>query len=334
MRHGWGARTLAVLLAAYGAACATGCSNVITVRAEVLRPARVPLRVFPRIVVVPSDDAASQRLGQRLIAHLQTGRSIVERASESRSERMLSRGSLPRGTVVVRVRAVLTESERSVVTRRQTIECGPLGCWDEHRDRIEAVVLIEGHVVLTVLDGPSGRSLQRQVVSAEEVGRDVLGMRLRVFERLVTSTAELVDQRTELVDIELLPVESRAVHAALDAIQSGAWARGRSLLELVVRSSAFTSWTAEQRALVHYDLGQAHRFDPSVPPDVRFERASESLGAAVRLDPQRRFAEALEALETQRRSQNLVIEQRDAASHNFRIASEDDGIPPPPASYR
>ena len=323
-------------IAVLGAFGVGGCTAVFAVGADVARPATVPLRVFPRIVVVAEATPESDRLGSRLVTHLEAGRSTVERASAGLTERQLAEGTLPPGTAVVVVHAILTQRDRSIIARRQTLECGPLGCQSSRRNRIEATTVVTGHAVLTVFDGSSGRNLQRETVTTEEVGRDALGMRLRVFEQLVTLTGELVDQRTEHVTIELLPSESEGVRAALLAIEHGEWPRGRALLEAVAASSAFAMLPPEERALVLYDLGQAHRFDESVPADVRFARASESLRAALLLDPQTRFANALDELGAHRRSRQLLLAQREAESHNFRLAQEDgsEPIPSAPSSYR
>src|SRR5690606_33528910 len=151
--------------------------------------------------------------------------------------------------------------------------------------------------------------LQREVLTEEEVGEDVLGMRLRVVERLVTRAQRLIDQRTESVEVHLEEVEAEEVVAALERIRVGDWTRGREALERYVEGAGFAAQPDEVRARVLYDLGQARRFDTTIEAERRFARAGEAMRAAVRLRPQSRYATALAELAAHRRSRAMVLEQ-------------------------
>jgi len=101
-----------------------------------------------------------------------------------------------------------------------------------------------------------------------------------------------------------------------------------------VESSEFDELPREHRAVVLYDLGQVRRFDRSLPPEQRFERAAEALRAAVRLAPEPRYALALGDLQAHRRSRAMVREQHAAMAHNFRIGSgRGPDVPEPPDHY-
>lgn len=314
----------------------SACSNALTVRGEVVQPARVPVRAFPRILVVAGDGPESVLIARRLANHLAQSESTVRRVPAGAIDELRRAGRIEPATVIVHVRLELTRRDRTGWARRNSLSCGPLGCVQTNRNILQAVPVLSGRLIMTVLDGPSGRSLQRELVSDEESGPDVLAMRMRVIQRLTQRALELVDQRTEHVSVELRSIDHPAVREALGAIRTGGWTRGRRMLERFVGSSGFDALTVEQRALVLYDLGQARRFDRSVPADERFRRAAEALRRAVRLAPQSRYASALSELQAHRRSRRMVREQEEATAHNFRVAENPGArpVPDPPASYR
>ena len=315
---------------------ASACGSALTVRGDVVLPAQIPVRAFPRIVVTAQDTPESLRVAQRLVEHLARGESVVRSASESAIERLRRDGRIRRATAIVRVFVVLNEREQPGWGRIDGTDCGPLGCVEASRSSIVVIPVLTGQMTLTVIDGPSGRALLREQVDEEESGQDVLAMRMRVVERLVTRALELVDQRTERVAVQLHPIDHAAVRDALAAIRQGRWTRGRGMLERFVGSTSFEALRSEERALVLYDLGQICRFDRSLPADERFRRSAGALRRAVRLDPEIRYANALAELEAHRQSRALVHEQDDAMAHNFRIAEDPTGasVPDPPATYR
>lgn len=327
VRFGWAPLLLALTVG--------GCSTSMTVRGRVVHPAQVPVRVFPRILVIASDGAESEPLAAAIAAHLEGDGSLVRRGTAAEARALRERGELARGTILLHVDAALRDERRAGWTRSNRLECGPLGCVESTRPVMRYVPAVAGHAALTVFDGRTGRRLQRETVDAEEAGGDPMGMRLQVLGRLTERAIEMLDQRAEDVAIELHPTEAPEVQAALHAIRDGRWTHGRDLLEQYVGSEDFGALPDEERARVLYDLSQAHRFDPSVPVDVRFERASEALHAAVQLHPQDRYASALTELAAHRRARELVQAQEQARHHNFRVGRTDrDPVPEPPASYR
>lgn len=296
-----------------------GCSGALTVRGEVVRPARVPVRAFPRILVTATDDAESREIADNVAAHLTRGRSDVERVGRERIATLRTGGAIPRGAVVLEVRARLIESDRPGWGNRDELECGPTGCVESRRLELRDVPVLEGLLLVSVTDGPSARPLQRVELREEESGADVFGMRLRVLDRLGQAARALLDQRTEHVNVELLPIDRPEVARALDAVRSGDWRAARRALARFVRSDRFGALPADQRARVLYDLGQTLRFDPTLPAEARFDHAERALERAVRLAPEPRYARALADLESHRRSRAMVIEQAEAMAHNFEL---------------
>jgi len=206
---------------------------------------------------------------------------------------------------------------------------------DGRRTSVEDVPVLRARVVVTVQDGPSGRALQRVELREEESGTDVLAMRPRVIERIAARTLALVDQRVEQVPVHLYPVDLPPVRRALAALREGRWPDGRRMLAALVESEAFQALSREQRALVLYDLGQACRFDASLPPEQRFRQAGRALRAAVRLVPSPLYAQAIAELEQHRQSRAMVREQQEAMAHNFGLEVETaDSSPPIPPRYR
>ncbi len=302
---------------------------------SVVRPAQVPLRAFPRVVVVAPEDDESAQLAERLARHLDGGSAEIRTESEAAVELLRARGALGPGTVVVAVRAALARSDRPAWGRRDVLECGPLGCYESQRPIVQDLPVVVGRLRLTVTDGPRGHPLQHTAFAEEEAGPDVLGARLRVLERLGERMTALVDPRSERVVIDLAPVEVPAVRRALALVARGEWAHGAAILAEHVGSPEFRALPRADRARVLYDLGQARRFDPSLPPEERFASAAEALRAAVRLVPDTRYATAIAELDAHRRSRAAVRAQEEARTHNFRLArGEGEAVPEPPASYR
>jgi hypothetical protein len=311
-----------------------GCSGALTVHGEVVQPARMPVRAFPHILVTADDTDEARTVADAVARHLSGGRSRVQRLAPREVRALRAATRLPRASVVVRIGVELARHDRPQWARRRELDCGPLGCLESRRAYVRDTPVVVGHLVVTVVDGPSGRALQREELSEEESGVDVLGMRLRVLERLSERTRELVDQRAEAVAVELHPVDHPEVRAALEAIRGGDWSAGRRRLERLIASDAFSALPRRDRALVLYDLGQCRRFDSSLPAERRFDAAAEALRAAVNLVPEPRFAVALGELRAHRRSRDLVLEQHAAMAHNFRLArGEDADVPEPPSHY-
>lgn len=300
----------------------------------VVRPAAIPVRAFPRILVVAGNGDESAVVARRLAAHLDGSTSEVRTPTPDELAALRARGALRPGTVVVSVDAALVQDERATWGRRDTLDCGPGGCIESQRPAIQATPVVIGRVRITVTDGPSGRSLQREDLREEEVGPDVLGARLRVIERLGERTTALVDQRAEPVVVELLTVDVPEVRTALTLIEGGDWAHGAAALQAFVDSPAMDTLPPQTRARVLYDLGQARRFDGSLPPDERFARAAEAMRAAIRTIPDRRYAAGIAEIQADQRSRALLLAQEEARDHNFRLASDGGAVPEPPTSYR
>jgi hypothetical protein len=331
-----GANSLvARLLAALLAVLAMGCGASMMVRGEVLRPASVPVRTFPRIVVSSAGGEESDAAADRLATHLREGSSDIERVSAERVLELRERGELPLGTAIVSIATQLDERLVPQWAARPGLGCWSPPCTGLRQMYADDIAQLEARLTIVVSDGPSARVLQRMEIDDGESGGDPIGMRLRVLARLTERLLALVDQRTEQVQVELLPIDHPEARAALERIDAGEWSEGRRALEALARGDVGRALDPAQRARLLFDVGQARRFDPSLPIDERLASARRALFRAVRLDPQPIYARALSDLEAHRQSIVLIDQQREATAHNFALV--DDArvqVPAPPASYQ
>ncbi len=321
---------------ALSATLVAGCGGAMAVQGEVVQPAQVPVRAFPRILVTAEDDPESRGLATAVAQHLARGRSAVQQLAPDAVRDMRANGRIERTTVIVHLQTIMSSHTRADWSpRNRGMSCGALGCFDPRGSSIRHVPVIHAELLVRVLDGPSGNTLQEVELAEEEVGDDELAMRMRVLERLAERTRGLLDQHVQRVVVPLYPLDHPAVRRALAALREGSWSAARRHLEELAHSRAFHGLPREHRALVLYDLGEARRFDTTMPSDERFDGASRALRAAVRLVPIPLYARALADLENHRRSRHMVREQQEAMAHNFAISSgAGDRTPEPPAQYR
>lgn len=304
-----------------------GCAGALTARGQVVQPAQVPVRAFPKIVVIASEEPESAELASTIAQHLARGRSVVDRLERAELDRLREAGGIERATVIIDVRALVTRGDRPELAQGERLDCGPNGCMDWRRT--ESTPVIRADVRLSVADGPSGRTLQEVELSEEESGVDAVAVRLRVLARVAERTLALLDQRVEEVRVHLYPIDHPTVRGALASMRDGRWEEGRRALESFVRTRTFRALPTDQRAFVLYDLGQARRFDVSVPADQRFDAADRALRAAVRLVPQPLFARAVAELEAHRRNRDMVRVQQEAMAHNFGLSPSAEAPPAP-----
>ncbi|MGE0790542.1 MAG: hypothetical protein AB7S26_32995 [Sandaracinaceae bacterium] len=330
------ARSAARLTVALALALLGGCAGTVTVRGTVVRPATIPVRAFPRILVVSGETPEADRLADAIAARLAGSSAQVRRLDEAELDALEARGGIGPATAILRLELRLDQTEEPRWNRQSTLMCGPLGCAQSQRPYLQDVPVVVGRLVIAVVDATSGRQLQRETVRAEEAGLDDLGARLRVVERLEASAHRLLLEQHEQVPVELVAVDDPSVQVSLRLLQDGEWTRAREGLERLVEIPRFRRFGPEAQAAVLYDLGQIRRFDPSLPEDTRFDLADEMLRRAVRLHPSPRYASAISDLAEDRERRAVVLRQREAMAHNYALIANDGGgpIPDPPASYR
>lgn len=326
---------------------ASGCGTTREVRGEVVYPASVPVRAFPRIWVASGRLEHELKLRRVVARHLEQGpdRREVRRIDLGELEPMREAGEIPRATVVMLLELELEERTRSEWTTRPETVCGPLGCYTRHRSYMYDVPSVKGTLTITVYDGPTASMLQRVDVEAQKEGGSYQRLRRRVVDELGGRVTRMVDERTVDVRVHLLEVEAKSVRRAIRVIEQGDWHEGREMLERAIEAEEVRELPARRRARVYYDLGIARRFDPETMDDVRehFRAAERALRRALRLHPAQRYAKALGELRRHREHVKTVRKQREAMKHNYRVDREDaaspaskDGtedVPVPPPGY-
>jgi hypothetical protein len=295
------------------------CGGVTTVRGEVVHPAAVPMRSFPRAWVVAGVTPQERSLAAALAQHVANG-SDVEIVELAELEPARLSGSIPLATVIVLPRLAFAQSSVTRWTSRPETVCGSAGCFRTRRSYQYEVPVLRAEVTLTVYDGPTATVLQEVKVATTEEGREYDVMENRAVAALAQKIAGMVDQRVEDVEVALLDVEVEVVRSAIAQIDAGDWAAGRRALEAMADDdAAMSSLSAEAQARVFYDLGMARLYDRTTleAPETHFLAAKEALARAFALHPERRYRE--------------VQRQDEATDHNFRIG---EGIPNPPPAYR
>jgi hypothetical protein len=320
-----------------------GCGGPLVVAARVVRPATLAVRAFPQIYVVSEDDPDSRTVADRLATHLAerpgpgSARPQVRRTSRRRLAAWRASGDVARVSVVLLVEVTVEEDQRPDFNSRPSPVCGPGGCYLATRAFAADIPTLRARAQLRVEDGPTGRSLQQTSIDARDEGSDPLSMRGRAVLELAERAAALVDGGVRALEVALVEVDDAPTRRALALIERGQWGRGATLLARIVSAPSFARRARGDRAAILFDLGQALRF--SGPEDAaaipRLESALASLRAALRVDPQALYAEALRDLERQKRDLALSTEQRAATAHNFALAQDaPPALPSVPPGYR
>ena len=327
------AGTLALLLS-------IGCGAGTTVSGTVVHPAAMPVRSFPRIWVVGGHLDHEVYLLDSLARHLRGGRAEVRRVELDDLEPLRVAGRIPPATVVLILELEFVEGTRPEWTSRPETVCGPVGCYTTQRSYVYELPTLRGKLSIAVYDGPTARVQQRLTLREADEGRGYEDMRERLVRALREKLLAMVDQRRARVDVVLLAVDVPEVERAIDVIDGGDWTRGRRMLEEAWRSPSVRALPAEDRARVLYDIGQARRFDPATldDPEEHFAAAERALRAAIRLDPDRRYQNALRALRSHRSEVVVARAQEEAAEHNYRMAGRPPepapSVPEPPPNYQ
>ncbi len=334
------------VLAAVGALgiAASGCAGVVSAYASVKRPAEIPIRAFPRVVLVPGLGPHDREVADALALHLASTGLVDVRVDPPGP--VEGAGREAPGTAVVNLYVALTATSRTEwVTRPETV-CGTIGCYSTSRTSPVHTPVAEARLFVVVRDGGTGRKLQEAVLVARSSASTQSYMERAIVRDLSEQVRRAVDVRQERIRIEVLDVDHAVADRAVARLRDGAWHEGAALLDDFFASGAAASLDPRDRARAYYDLGIARRFDEAFEsdPDARFERARAAFEQAMALDPgQGRYAEALAALETHRERARILRDQTLALEHNRALAGRAprsdaraaaSPVPVVPASYQ
>lgn len=316
-----------------------GCAGAVPARATITYPAVIPVRAVPHILVRATSPEA-RTVAERVVAHLAAGGSRVRLVSPlgglSRKDAQ-PKPPAPPASVVMELEASFRVPapdpfEGPFADGATSAACFGLHCGQRLARPVQELL---GTLTIRVFDGSTGRLLQRQALSLVQRGFAGLALRTRLLDALSQRAFELLSQREEAIQVELLPVAFEAVRQALSAIRDGRWSAGRRQLECFVQADTFAALPPETQARVYYDLGVARRFDRVLPPAPRFRSARAALERAASTFPDTRYWRALSELEAHRRTRSLVRAQQQAMVENFRLLEAPPrAVPEPPRSYR
>jgi hypothetical protein len=323
--------TLGALLGLVGAA--SGCAGITPVSAAIAHPAQIPIRAFPRVVLVPGLGPHDREIADALALHLMSsGLSAVRVQSSALLEDV---GIEAPGTAVVQLSITLSSTGRTDWVNRPDTVCGAFGCYQSTRTYPVYRPITDARMTVVVRDGHTGRTLQEAILTAQSSSASATQMERAIVRDLALKLGEAVDVRDEPIRVELLDVDDVMVERAIATLRDGAWHEGRELLEGYFASGRAASLEPEQRARAYYDLGLARRFDPTTmdDPDRHFELARVALEKAIELDPSEdRVAEALAALEAHQAQARIVHEQALALEHNRLLAEQHAEATPIPTA--
>jgi hypothetical protein len=323
-------RCLALLLC-LGAA--SGCAGVTRVGAAVAHPAQIPIRAFPRVVLVPGLGPHDREIADALALHLMSsGLSDVRVQASALLEDV---GIEAPGTAVVQLSIALSTVGRTDWVNRPDTVCGAFGCYQTTRTYPVYMPVTDARMTVVVRDGHTGRTLQEAVITARCSSASQTQMERSILHDLADRLGEAVDVRDEPVRVELLDLDDETVERAIALLRRGAWHEGREVLEGFIASGQVAALDREERARAYYDLGLARRFDPTTmdDPERHFALARAALDKALELDAREdRYAAALSALDAHREQARIVREQALALEHNRSLADARAAVGPIPAA--
>lgn len=310
-----------VLLVALLVAGATGCAQRVVVRAPVMYPARVPVRAFPSILVagnkLPEGD-----LAERLRAHLaKDGQHDVKRVEVADLESLREAGSIsPLTLVVVVVPGIYDDPQEDWVTVPVQTCDFYYGCFTQYQSVYTEVPQLLGEVTLTVYEGPTAKTLQTATFDAAVYRPDSPEARKQVVDQLGQQLERAVDVLQSAIKVELESVDEHPiVRDAIANIQKGKWDEGRALLEQAAAQLGGLKRSVQARIL--YDLAIARWYAPGPQGLTQgaFDAASRALAEAIRLDGSARYRRTQERLSQARQRQQILDEQRRAATLNYSL---------------
>jgi hypothetical protein len=314
----WVARAWGVALVVLALA---GCAPALVLHAVVPRPATIPARTFPRVCIAGAADAESRELALGVVAHLAAGPTEVRTVSDADLLACVRDG----GAAAVGVRfAVRTDEDlRAPTAPVPMLECPTIDpCSGFPMHYPSDLRMQVGTLEVTVV-GPDGATLERVHWVEEESEPEPLAARLAVLERLRARACAMVDQHDEVVELELVGLESEPGRAALDLARSGRIADARVALEQALGTLDGAAAPVE-RARTTFDLAQLVRVDvdasaadPVAEERSRLERAEQLIGSALALDGDARFERALAQLRAERTARDDVRAQHAATTVNF-----------------
>jgi hypothetical protein len=301
----------------------SACAGGLAVQAPVQLPARIPVGVFPSIWVVGGSSADEQYLLDRLATDLaRDRRREVRRVDPAQLAAARAAGQVSPLTAVVTLQLMLRSGTRRAQSTVPVQYCGMYGCTMQYQSYVEMVPELAGEVVLTVAEGPSGRTLQVDRSTETVIGDREDLMHGQLIERIALQLAHAVAITQAPERIELERTRHKQARAGVELLTRGKLAEGRAELERAAR--ALGGLDKQKQAAIWYDLGVARYVAPGprgLTPQALAD-AERAFAWARRLSTDPRYARALERVAEARKRLAVIEQQERAAAHNFSLVTD------------
>jgi hypothetical protein len=301
----------------------SGCAGGLAVRAPVQLPARIPVGVFPSIWVAGGSSADEQYLLDRLATDLaKDRRREVRRVDPTQLAAARAAAQVSPLTAVVTLQLMLRSGTRRTQATMPVQYCGMYGCTLQYQSYVEMVPELAGEVVLTVAEGPSGRTLQVDRSTETVIGDREDLMHGQLIERIALQLAHAVAITQAPERIELERTRHKQARAGVELLTRGKLAEGRAELERAARTLG--GLDKQKQAAIWYDLGVARYVAPGprgLTPQALAD-AERAFAWARRLSTDPRYARALERVAEARKRLAVIEQQERAAAHNFSLVTD------------
>lgn len=302
----------------------SACAGNLAVHARVQLPARIPVGVYPSIWVVGGGSADEQYLLDRLAVELaRDRRREVRRVAPAQLAAARAAAQVSPLTAVVTLQLMLRSGTRRTQTTAPVQYCGMYGCTLQYQSYVDMVPELAGEVVLTVAEGPSGRTLQVDRSTETVIGDREDLMHGQLIERIALQLAHAIEITQAPERIELERSKHKQARAGVELLARGKLTEGRAELEQAARALGGLDKTAQ--AAVWYDLGVARYVAPGphgLTPQALAD-AERAFAWARRLSPTPRYEHAVERVAEARKRLAVIEQQEGAAAHNFSLVTGD-----------
>lgn len=313
-RLAWG------LLVAGTVAALAGCGGAPVLHTRLLRPAAIPARAYPVVVIAAADEGASRDAVDAIAAHLAGGRTRVARARHEELFEAARRETGP--TLALLVTVHVGEAVETRIPDVPSVRCAPGAICYGYPERGALDVRVQiAQLVVTALDPGTEAELGHAAVFEEESEPTPTTAQLAALARVRDAALRLFDVHEELLDVALDDPQDPLAREAIDRALRGDVAGARQALEARL---AAPDLAPTARAPITFDLGQLTRLDvdgnapdPVAAEIARFDAAEQLIVAALRLAPEERYERALAQLRDERAARADVREQARATAVNF-----------------
>jgi hypothetical protein len=181
------------------------------------------------------------------------------------------------------------------------------------------IPVLRGELVLTVHEGPTARVLSRETFTDYLEGDSNQVLRPALVERLAEQLEDGVDLHLERMSFTLQKTALRAADDGIALLSRGKYKEGRALLESAAKSLGGERRQIQARVL--HALGVSRVLSPT-PGSADLTDALRALRLALQVDNRALYRDTLTRVEALAKQTKVLVEQEQAAAHNFKLAED------------